>query len=88
VVLLEEGERHLAVFGDMDFVAVAGELRAENATQVGFVVDDEDLLLLGEHHGGSVAGSLAGLTSSGVSTGRAPALFFSLPGGHASMLGP
>ena len=49
VVLLEERQPLLAVLGRHDVVAVARELRGEDLPQVRLVVDDEDLLALGEH---------------------------------------
>ena len=49
VVLLQERERLLAVLGDVHLVAVARELRAEHLPQVRLVVDDQDLLVLGQH---------------------------------------
>ena len=49
VVLAQRAEPLLAVFRGQDVVAVARELRGEDLPQVRLVVDDEDLLLLGEH---------------------------------------
>ncbi len=49
VVLPEQREPLLAVLGREDVVAVARELRGQDLPQVRLVVDDEDLLALGEH---------------------------------------
>ena len=54
VVLSQEEEAGLAVLGRVHLVAVAGELRGEYAPEVRLVVDHEDLLLLREHHVGSL----------------------------------
>jgi hypothetical protein len=46
-VLLQERQRGLTVLGGVDFVAVAAELRGEDPTEVGLVVDDQDLFFGG-----------------------------------------
>ena len=51
VMLSEHRQALLAVLGDHDVVAVARELRGQDLPQVRLVVDDEHLLLLGEHGG-------------------------------------
>ena len=51
VVLSEEGEGRLAVLGRVHLVAVATELGGEDASEVGLVVDDEDLFGVREHRG-------------------------------------
>jgi hypothetical protein len=50
VVLSEQREACLAVFCDVDLIAVPGELRGQHPPQVGLVVDDQDLLALGGDH--------------------------------------
>jgi hypothetical protein len=47
VVVLQEADGLLAVFGRVHVVAVALELRAKHPAKVGLVVDDQDLLAFG-----------------------------------------